>query len=144
MYKPLTADLIPTTLVQVNVSQNFEVLLKLYLLYFTIGSCINGWHLYEYSIHKTLFPNIVQMVKWFNDFLAIYSLVLLHAYRLSHGGKVCSGQYAYGQDREDAVYLLMRGKLLFVHLVIIWVVLLCMGVVTCVYKGILRKPISDI
>ena len=71
--------------------------------------------LYQFHINKVLCS--LNIIKWLNDFLAIFALIMLHIYRLGHTGKVCSGDYNIDNSDKER-YLLLRGKLMFIHMVI--------------------------
>lgn len=106
------------------------------MVYFAVSAGMNALKLYEFKIKKVIFRN-ANLVKWLNDLLAIFSMLLLHGYRLSHTGKVCSGDYAI-EENDKSEYLSLRGRLLLMHLFIIWIIILSILFAIFVYRVVLR------
>lgn len=47
----------------------------------------------------------------------------MHYYRLSHGGKVCSGDFLEDTDIASDYYLIARGELMWWYMFGFWVIL---------------------
>lgn len=52
-------------------------------------------------------------------------MAFMHYYRLSHGGKVCSGDYLNGgtinKEHEVETYLILRGELMWWYIKAFWI-----------------------
>ena len=69
-------------------------------------------------------------------------MFFMHYYRLSHGGKVCSGDYLMeNPDRNQEQYLLERGELMWWYIVTFWSV---MGLLVAIGVGIAIATIRSL
>ncbi|CDW87152.1 UNKNOWN [Stylonychia lemnae] len=110
--------------------------MQLYLAYFAISCIKNAIKLYHLQIKKIICRHIHQ-IQWAADILAFVTMIVLHCYRLSHSGKVCSGTFRLSNDNSEH-YLTNRGLLLLAHIVMIWLVLIAQFIVVFTYRVILR------
>lgn len=66
-------------------------------------------------------------------------MILCHVYRLTHVGRVCSGDFANGANED--LYLIKRGKLYFGILIFYWILmgLIALCCIACVFKSLKRR-----
>ena len=112
--------------------------MKLYILYYGLSILRCLYILYLIRIRKSTGEQSL-FFKAFRDGLLIITCVLMHWYRLSHEGRVCSGDFLRPNEIPRDNMLLRRGQLLYIHLLLIWLVVLSMLVVLVTYRLLSHK-----
>ena len=120
----LTTDMMKHDTINITrVSDDFDLLFGLFLVYGFSSSLLCIVNLvgiyYIPAILKLDYP--LGIVSKLNMLLLTANIILMHLYRLGHGGKVCSGDYLDGNDpKHREFYLISRGDLLWFWLIFFW------------------------
>ena len=89
----------------VEVSANFDTIMKLYITYYGISILRSIYILYLIRIHKAT-GSETRAFKACRDALLLVACVLLHYQRLSHTGQVCSGDFLLPNQVPDKSMLI--------------------------------------
>jgi hypothetical protein len=69
-------------------------------------------------------------------------MFFMHYYRLSHAGKVCSGDYLPEEERDMRdKYLVARGELMWNYMAAFWIIL---GILLCSSIGIIIATVKSL
>ena len=124
----------------VDVAANFSFVLKLYFAGFIICA---ARELIEFITDLCyvfiVIPDSLLKGLYLGYGLQILAFFFASSYRMSHEGKVCSGDYLSGNDATDKsvlqYYLSDRGSFLWVWLVISWIII-CICMSLCCSLGV--------
>eukprot|EP00347_Sterkiella_histriomuscorum_P006170 403353798 len=122
------------------IGQAVDVSYRFNLLY-----SIMGWSAFAYAFRAIIeglyyktsygFLRLSMAVEYLFYAIALLSLVFMHWFRLSHSGRVCSGDFVKVKDIEDPLlqnyYMDSKGRLLYLILVLLWTALGAIGLFVC-------------
>ncbi|CDW87545.1 UNKNOWN [Stylonychia lemnae] len=112
----------------VDVSQNFDQVLKLYFWSIVVNVIQDILRLFFFSWDNRKIKNTILMLS-LAYLVQLYAFVMNNIYRLRHEGMVCSGDYQTDEQKNEEffklTYIEQRGQFLWVFLIVNWTMVAC-------------------